>query len=392
MTTLPPEGGRPMGVGVIGCGNISDSYLSLSPLFRGIEMRAVADLNGEAARAKAAAYGVRAETVEGLLAADDVDIVVNLTVPAAHLEVTSAILEAGKHAYSEKPLVLSMADGMKLRDLSQRTGKRVGSAPDTFLGGAHQTARRLVDEGAIGRVVHGTAHVLSPGMEHWHPNPDFFYAPGGGPILDMGPYYVAFLVNLIGPVRRVAALAAKGPDERLITSEPRAGERVPVRVDTTHHALLEFASGAVITLGASWDVHAHGHRNLEIYGTDGTLIPQDPNFFGGAVEIHDKGGRFESHDGSDHPLSAKNRVDSGGNRRSDYRGIGLADMAAAIREGRDARCGLDFALHVTEVLDAVLRAGAERGFVELTTTCPRPEALGPEAARALLKGQPVPVS
>ncbi|MGR3540429.1 MAG: Gfo/Idh/MocA family protein [Hasllibacter sp.] len=390
MNTLPPEGGRPMGVGVIGCGNISDSYLSLAPLFAGLEMRAVADLDMDAAREKAEAHGVRAETVEGLLAAGDVDIVVNLTVPAAHVAVTTAILEAGKHAYSEKPLVLSMEEGLRLHDLSERTGKRVGSAPDTFLGGAHQTARRLVDGGAIGRVVHGTAHVLSPGMEHWHPNPDFFYAPGGGPILDMGPYYVAFLVNLIGPVRRVAALSAKGPGERTITSEPRVGQTVPVHVQTTHHALLEFASGAVVTLGASWDVHAHGHRNLEIYGTDATLIPQDPNFFGGAVEIHDKAGRFERHDGADHPLSTRNRVDSGGNRRSDYRGIGLADMAAAIREGREARCGLPFALHVTEVLDAILRAGSERSFLDMTTTCERPAALTPDDARALMRGEAVP--
>ena len=390
MTTLPPEGGRPMGVGVIGCGTISDSYLSLAPLFRGIEIRAVADLDLDAARAKAAAYGARAETVEGLLASSDIEIVVNLTVPKAHMAVTTAILEAGKHAYSEKPLVLSMPDGLALRALSERTGRRVCSAPDTFLGGAHQTARRLVDQGAIGRVVHGTAHVLSPGMEDWHPNPAFFYAEGGGPILDLGPYYVAFLVNLIGPVRRVVAMGTRGSDERLVTAPRRTSDRVPVEVDTTHHALLEFASGAVVGLVASWDVHAHGHRNLELYGTEGTLIPRDPNFFGGAVEVHGRHGQLERHDGADHPLSVRNRG-AGGQALADYRGIGLADMAAAIREGRPARTELGFALHVTEVLDAILRAGEDRRAIEMTTTCERPAPFGPADALALMKGAPVPV-
>ncbi|PRY93062.1 putative dehydrogenase [Hasllibacter halocynthiae] len=386
----PAFGGRPMGVGVIGCGNISGSYLSLAPLFRGIEFRAVADLDPAAAAAKAALHGLRAETVEGLLAAPDVDIVLNLTVPSAHREVTAAILEAGKHAYSEKPLALSLEEGQALATIAARTGRRVGSAPDTFLGAAHQTARRLVDEGAAGRIVHGTAHFLSPGMEHWHPNPGFFYGAGGGPVLDMGPYHVALIVNLLGPVARVAGMSATASGTRAVTAPGAAVRSVPVEVPTTHHALLEFASGAVVTLGASWDAHAHGHRHLELYGTEGTLVPQDPNFFGGAVEVHGRDGRPRRHEGEGHPLSVRNRVQPGGHRLADYRGIGLADMAAAIREGREARCGLAFALHVTEVLDAVIRSGRERRFVEMATTCPRPEALGPEEARALLAGEPVP--
>ena len=185
---------KKLGVGVIGCGNISAAYFRLAPLFRGIEMRACADINAEAAKARAAEFGLRAETVDGLLAAQDIDIIVNLTVPAAHYGVSKQILDAGKHVYSEKPFVLSVAEGLDLKKRAEKKGLRIGSAPDTFLGGAHQLARAIVDSGKLGRITSGTCHVMNHGMEHWHPNPDFFYAPGGGPILDLGPYYLANLI------------------------------------------------------------------------------------------------------------------------------------------------------------------------------------------------------
>ena len=194
---------KKLGVGVIGCGNISTTYLGLAPLFRGIVMRACADINMDAAKARAKEYKVRAETVEDLLKADDIDIVVNLTVPAVHYEVSKQVLDAGKHVYSEKPFVLSVKEGLDLQKRAEKKNLRVGSAPDTFLGGAHQLARNLIDGGKVGRITSGTCHVLSHGMEHWHPNPDFFFQPGGGPILDLGPYYISNLIQLIGPVKRV---------------------------------------------------------------------------------------------------------------------------------------------------------------------------------------------
>jgi predicted dehydrogenase len=257
---------RILGVGIIGCGNISTSYLKLAPLFRGIEVRACADINPEAASARATEYGIRAESVEDLLAADDIDMIVNLTVPAVHYAVSAQALDAGKHVYSEKPFVLSVAEGRDLAERAAKKGLRVGSAPDTFLGGAHQLARHLVETGSVGRITGGTCHVLSPGMEHWHPNPDFFFKPGGGPVLDLGPYYISNLVQLIGPVVRVGAMASIPSPERKITSQPRNGEMISVETPTTIHALLEFANGAVVTLGASWDVKAHGHRPMEVYG------------------------------------------------------------------------------------------------------------------------------
>ena len=211
---------KTLGVGIIGCGNISEAYLKLAPLFKGIEVRAVADINMPAAEARAKQFNIKAQTVKDLLKNKDVDIVVNLTVPAVHYKVSKQILDAGKHVYSEKPLTLSYKDALALQKYAAKKKLRVGSAPDTFLGGSHQQARKAVDDGDIGKVVSGTCHFMGPGMEMWHPNPDFFFLPGGGPMLDMGPYYITNLINLIGPVKRVTALSGTGRKERISTASP----------------------------------------------------------------------------------------------------------------------------------------------------------------------------
>ena len=260
---------KTLGVGIIGCGNISTTYLTLAPLFKGIEIRAVADLDMAAAQARATDYGVIAQSVAELLRNDDIQIVVNLTVPAAHFKVSRAILEAGKHVYTEKPLTLSIAEARQLQRIARAKRLQVAGAPDTFLGGSHQLARKAVDDGLVGKIAGGTAHIMSRGMEHWHPNPDFFFKPGGGPVLDMGPYYITSLVNLLGPVKRVAALTGMARRQRIIESAPRKGEKIAVKTPTTIHALLDFASGAMVTLSASWDVYAHRHPHMELYGSDG---------------------------------------------------------------------------------------------------------------------------
>ncbi|MBU2957982.1 Gfo/Idh/MocA family oxidoreductase [Paracoccus sp. 1_MG-2023] len=374
---------RTLGIGVIGCGNISASYMALAPLFKGIEMRACADVDPDAAAARAAEYGLRAQSVDDLLASPDIDIVVNLTVPVAHYDISRRILQAGKHSYSEKPFVLTLPEAESLRRLADASGLRIGSAPDTFMGAAHQLARAAIDEGRVGPITGGTCHVMSSGMEDWHPNPDFFFQPGAGPILDLGPYYITNLVQLIGPVASVAAMTGMGRPTRTIGSGPRMGQEVPVATPTNIHALLQFANGAIVTLGASWDVKAHGHSNMELYGHDGTIFVPDPNFFGGEVRIDDGAGETRPDD-RDHPFGRINKVDNHGIDRADYRGAGLADMAAAIIEGRPHRCGLDLATHVVEVMQAILQAGHENRVVRLTTTCTRPEALDPDAAQALL--------
>ena len=374
-----------LGIGIIGCGNISTTYLTLAPLFKGLEVRAVADVNMAAAEARAAEYGVKAQSVDDLLANPDVDVVINLTIPDAHYAVTKRILEAGKYAYSEKPLVLTLEQGVTLRDLARAKGLAVGCAPDTFLGGAHQQARAVLDEGRVGRITAGAAAVLSHGMEHWHPNPDFFFLPGAGPMLDLGPYYIAELINLLGPVARVGALTSSAQAERVISNGPRDGETVPVKTPTNIHALLEFQSGATITLSTSWDVWHHKRNHFELYGTEGTLYVPDPNFFGGTVEVADRDGTLTGLAPWDHPFGVPNQEHGDRGPLANYRPAGLADMVAALQEGREPRCSLERTLHGVEVMTACLTSGETGQFVTLTTTCTRPAALSPDEARALLR-------
>ncbi len=374
---------RKLGVGIVGCGNISTTYFSLSPLFKGIEVRSCADINPAAAKAKAKEYGVRAESVADLLAADDVDIVVNLTIPAVHYEISRQALDAGSHVYSEKPFVLTVKEGLDLKKRAAKKGLRVGSAPDTFLGGAHQLVRDLIDKGKLGRITGGTCHVMSHGMEHWHPNPDFFFQPGAGPVLDIGPYYITNLVQLIGPVRRVTALAATPQKFRTIANGPRNGQKVPVDTPTTIHSVLEFENGALVTLNASWDVWAHGHAPMELYGEDGTVYVPDPNFFGGNVRYTTGSSEVKRTPAWKHPFGVPNQKHSHG-MMANYRTAGLADMALAIQGDRPHRCSLELALHVVDVMTAVLKSAETGKSVAMQTTCERPEALGPKEAKALL--------
>ena len=373
-----------LGVGIIGCGNISTAYLRLAPLFKGLEIKAVADLNMEAAEAQAKAFNVKAQTVEELLANDDLDVIVNLTIPAAHFPISKQILEAGKHVYSEKPLVLTLEEGEELRALSEAKNLRVGCAPDTFLGAAHQLARARIDEGLIGDVTAGTCHVMNHGPEGWHPNPDFFFDVGAGPILDIGPYYVANLINLLGPVKRVGALTSSASKTRPIGSGPRKGETVPVKTPTNIHALMEFENGATITISSSWDVWAHKHGHTELYGTEGSMFIPDPNFFGGDIEASDRTGDIKTLEAWAHPFGIPNDEHKNG-MMANYRTAGLADMAVAITEGRDHRCSLDRTLHGVDVMTSILKSGETGTFVDLTTTCTRPAALGIAEAQALLR-------
>lgn len=373
---------RILNVGLIGCGNISTAYLTRAPNFKGIKFTSVADVNPAAAEERAGEFGLRHLSVQELLADPTIDLVLNLTVPAAHFEVSKAALRAGKHVYSEKPFVLSLAEGQELSQLAASRGLRVGSAPDTILGASHQLARALIDDGRVGKIASGTCFVMSHGMESWHPNPDFFFAPGGGPILDLGPYYIANLVQLLGPVARVTALSSTPSATRTIGSGVRKGETVPVTTPTTIHALLEFRSGAVITFATSWDVWQHDLGHMALYGTDGTIHLPDPNFFDGTVRIT-KGADSVELPEWDHPLGPKNRTLSWGDV-ADYRTAGLADMALAIVGARPHRCNDAFALHVVDVMTGILAASEGKRFVEMTTTCDRPEPLGPDAARELL--------
>ncbi|MEM7025907.1 MAG: Gfo/Idh/MocA family oxidoreductase, partial [Pseudomonadota bacterium] len=324
-------------VGVIGCGNISDAYFKGSARSDLIQIKACADRVPQAATSKAETYGVAAVAVDALLADPEIEIVLNLTVPLAHATVSREIIDAGKHVYSEKPLAARFDEGQELMRTGTERGLRIGCAPDTFLGASHQACRTAVDEGQIGHVVAGTASMLSHGMEHWHPNPAFFFQPGGGPMLDVGPYYVTELVQLLGPVERVTAQTSIATPTRTVTSEPRSGEVIDVAVPTTVNGVLSFASGANVAITTSWDVWKHRRLPFELYGTEGRMLIPDPNFFGGEPQVSTHDEAWRPLDISAHPFGIANRTLSSGREVADYRIIGLLDMACALRTGRSHR-------------------------------------------------------
>jgi len=352
-----------VGIGVIGCGTISGAYLTAARSFPILEIRALADQNPAAAEARAAEFGHRATSVEELLADPAVEIVLNLTIPQAHVEVGIRALEAGKNMHTEKPIGITFAEARPMMELAERRGLRVGCAPDTFLGGAHQTCRKLVDEGAIGRPVAGTAFFMCPGHERWHPNPAFYYARGGGPMLDMGPYYITDLVNLLGPVRAVTGAVATPRTERPILSEPLKGQTIHVEVPTHVAGTLEFVAGPVVSIAMSFDVPKHRHLPIELYGTEGALIVPDPNRFGGQIEMAKTGGDWQ-------PVETQHAYADG-----NYRILGVADMAHAIRGNRPHRASGALALHVLEVMEAFGVAADSGRRVDISTRPERPAML-----------------
>jgi hypothetical protein len=363
---------QPVGIGIIGCGNISEAYLKAARTFPILDIRGLADLRPEAAQARADTFGLRAMSVEALLADPSIELVVNLTIPSAHVSVGLSAIATGKHVYSEKPLGIATAEARSLRDAAAARGLRIGCAPDTFLGGAHQTCRLLVDQGAIGRPVAGTAFFMCPGHESWHPNPAFYYQAGGGPMLDMGPYYITALVNLLGPAARVSGAATRTRAERPITSAPLKGTRIAVEVATHVAGTLEFASGAVVTMAMSFDVPAHRHLPIELYGTEASLLVPDPNRFDGEIMIGRPGAGWTA-------APTQHRYADG-----NYRSIGVADVAHAIRAGRPHRASGDLAFHVLEVMEAFQRSADSGRHVTIESRPERPAMLPVDLAQGAL--------
>ncbi|MBU1305903.1 MAG: Gfo/Idh/MocA family oxidoreductase [Alphaproteobacteria bacterium] len=360
-----------LGVGFIGTGNISSAYLraitgheSMAG-FPVLDIKGLADMRPEASEARAAEFGLKSMSIDAMLADPEIALIVNLTIPRAHVEVGLKVLAAGKHVYSEKPLGITYAEGKVLLDAANKAGLRIGSAPDTFLGGSHQQARAVVDSGALGQMVGGTAFMQCPGHESWHPDPAFYYDIGGGPVLDMGPYYITDLVNLLGPVARVSAMGSRLRLQRPVTSEPKKGQIMDVKVDTHVTASLGFANGAIVQVAMSFDVPAHKHVPLELYGTEASLIVPDPNFFGGDVEIR-KRGRDETW--ANVPVTEPY---ADGN----YRSLGVADMALGILNNRPHRANGDLALHVLEVMEAFEVASRDGRTIDIKTPVERPAPL-----------------
>ena len=370
------QGPAPVRVGIIGAGVISDRYLTNAQRYPNIEMVAIADLDPARSRTRAEQHGITAMTVTELLAEPSIEAVLNLTIPAAHAEVNRAILAAGKHVYSEKPLATDRQSGLELLRLAEHHGLLVGCAPDTFLGAGLQKARAVLDSGTIGTPVAATAFMVGFGPERWHPDPAFFYAPGAGPLFDVGPYYLTMLVHLFGPIAAVNASAVIGRSQRPIYSEPLKGKLIDVTTPTHVSAHIEFVTGPATTLITSFDVPASELPRGEVYGTQGTLSLPDPNTFGGPVKV-----RLLGDSGwTTLPLSPE--------PDQDFRGLGLADMAAAIRadavgvtrqdNGAAHRANGELALHVLDAMQAILESADAREWRGLTTTCERPEPLPQE--------------
>jgi len=351
-------------IGIIGCGNISNAYFHACKRFPAIKIASCADLDVERARAKAKEHGIAtAYSVDELLKDPQVEIVLNLTIPAAHAQIDLTAIAAGKHVYSEKPFGLTRAEGAQVVANAAAKKVRVGCAPDTVLGGGTQTCRKLIDDGAIGTPIGFSANMLCAGHESWHPSPEFYYQKGGGPMFDMGPYYLHSLITLLGPVKRDSGSTRITFKERTITSQPKHGTKVTVEIPTHVVGILEFVSGAIGTLTTSFDVKAHNLPCIEIYGSDGSLSVPDPNSFGGPVKVRTASDKEWRTVALTHPYTEGER------------GLGVADMATAIASGRQHRANGEIAMPALDVMQAIHEASDGGRHITLSTTCARPQAM-----------------
>lgn len=375
-------------VGILGVGNIADVYVHNLSRLKNTRVVAVASRDAARTAARAQAWGVAAETPESLLRREDVDIVLNLTPPAAHMATTRAALDAGKHVFSEKPIGISLMEAEWLSELAERRGRRLAVAPDSMLGAGFQKARTMIDAGAIGRPVMATASILYHGADGWHPNPAFFYrAAGGGPVHDVGPYMLSALIVLLGPIERIEATGARGFETRTITAEgPEKGLTVPVDVLTTVLALATFRSGVRASLMASWDVWRTGQPDLEIHGTEGSLSLPHPNWHGGPLRYARPGEDWQNVPLDGEPLAELNwplqRPE-----RANHRGIGIAEMVEAMDAGVPHRTSAELATHVVEAADAIVDAATSGEAVSLSGRPASPRPFTAADAARLFKEQ-----
>lgn len=363
-------------IGIVGCGDISGIYLSnITKVFKEIEIIGVCDLIPERAQKASELYGIPKiyEDMYELFADSQVDIVLNLTRPYEHYGVSIEALRAGKNVYSEKPLAATLEEGRELVALAEEKGLRIGGAPDTFLGAGIQTCRKLIDEGWIGTPVGASAFMVCRGHESWHPDPEFYYKHGGGPMMDMGPYYLSALVNLLGEVKMVSGMTCISYPERLITSQPKAGTIIHVDVPTYVTGMMQFKSGAIGTIFTTFDVYTAEVPRIEIYGSKGTLSVPDPNTFGGPVRLY----RPETGEFKEIPLIYDYKENS--------RALGLADMAKAIQSKRDFRASSKLTYHVLEVMSAFERSSQEGKHMLIESKVERPAPMVDELMKGILE-------
>jgi len=353
-------------IGIVGCGNISGIYLdNLTGMFgKQVKVTALTDLIPEKAQAASEKYNIPyIKNTDDLINNRDIDIILNITEPYNHYKVSLSAVKAGKHLYNEKPLCEKREEALEVLRIAAENKLRVGSAPDTFMGAGLQTCRKLIDDGCIGHPVAASAFMACHGHEHWHPSPEFYYKTGGGPMFDMGPYYLTALVSLLGPIMRVSGSAKKSFETRTITSEPLNGKMIDVDIPTHIAGVMDFANGAVGTIITSFDVYSHTLPWIEIYGSEGTMRVPDPNCFGGPIFIS----RFRENTWSQIPVEK--------NYSENSRGIGITDMAQAISENRPHRASGELAYHILDVMHGFHDASITGKYYNTTSTCQRPSPM-----------------
>ena len=364
-----------MNIGIIGCGNISDTYFNSQSIFNNIKITACADKIQELSEKKASQYNIQSFTVDDLFKNKDIDLVLNLTIPSAHKEIIIKSLENGKHCFSEKPLAINFKEGLEIQKISNEKKLIVGCAPDTFLGAAGQKARSLIENEDIGKIVLGTFNIMSHGMEDWHPNPDFFFKPGAGPVFDLGVYYLTQLINLNGSIRSVYATSGTASKERIIKSQPRYGQKISVETPTTLMGVLDFNNNSKIQFFCSWDVWTHNHSNMELYGMGGSMIMPDPNFFSGDIMLSKENSEWNKITNDEMLLGIPNKTENNGSKIANYRGIGLSDLIDAIIKNRKPRCSLDLSLHVLEAMEGIIKSAESNKIINLITKPNKPDFL-----------------
>jgi len=380
-------------VGLIGCGHISETYFKGHEYFNNFQITKCADINMEVANKCAEVNNIEACSVDDITKDKEIEIILNLTIPKAHYEIAKKSLENGKHIYSEKPMAVNFEDGKHLLQLSKEKGLYIGNAPDTFLGGGIQKSIELVKADIVGDIKIGNAIFAFPGVQSYHPNPEPWFAEKeGGPVIDMGPYYLTALVNLLGPAKKVHGISTKVFNTRTIGIGPKKDTNFEVQCPTTYLVNLEFENSALIQLTLSFDVIAHQRNHIELYGTKGSIIVPDPNMFGGSplVCINSDTGEWIEHKTEDMPLGKINIREESlraneESTRANYRGVGLAEMAYSIEYGKTNRCNGELSLHVLDIIQTTMSAANQGKTLEINTSCEVPSFFNIEDILAILK-------
>jgi len=379
-------------VGLIGCGHISETYFRGHEYFNNFQIIKCADINLENAKKCAKTYGIEACSVDELLNDSEIEIILNLTIPRAHYEVAKKSLEHGKHVYSEKPMAVNFVEGEELLNLANSKNLYIGNAPDTFLGGGIQKSIYLINQGKIGNVRLGSAIFAYPGVQSYHPNPEPWFANNeGGPVMDMGPYYLTALVNLLGPAKSVHGISTKVFEKRVIGIGPKKDQEFTVECPTSYLVNLEFQNQALIQITLSFDVVAHQRNHIELYGDKGSMIVPDPNMFGGSVyTCIDDSGSWEEHSTTDLPLGKINITSHSGRANesptnANYRGVGLSEMAYCIENGKKHRCNGELSLHVLDIIKSTMKAADTQTPQEIKTTCQKADFFDPKEIYQILK-------